>query len=73
METNDFSIDEIFHRALNRTSIFKNRNVLRSDYIPDKLYFRDEQIKIVAETISPVLHGARPSNCLLYTSDAADE
>ena len=66
METNDFSIDEIFNRALNRTSIFKNRNVLRSDYIPDKLYFRDEQIKIVAETISPVLHGARPSNMFLY-------
>lgn len=66
MAINNFSIDDIFKRALNKTSVFKDRNVLRSDYVPDKLYFRDEQIRIVAETISPVLHGARPSNIFLY-------
>jgi cell division control protein 6 len=62
----NFSIDDIFSRALKSTNIFKDRNALRSDYIPDKLYFRDEQIRIIAEAISPVLHGVRPSNIFLY-------
>jgi len=60
------SIDDIFSRALKSTTIFKDRNVLRSDYVPDKLYFRDDQIKIIAESVSPVLHGVRPSNIFLY-------
>ncbi|MEM3403621.1 MAG: orc1/cdc6 family replication initiation protein [Nitrososphaeria archaeon] len=60
------SVDDIFKRALTSTNIFKDRSVLRSDYVPDKLYFRDEQIRIIAETISPILHGARPSNIFLY-------
>lgn len=60
------SVDDIFKRALTSTNIFKDRSVLRSDYVPEKLYFRDEQIRIIAETISPILHGARPSNIFLY-------
>jgi len=66
MPSDESFVNDIFDRALKNTSVFKNRNALRSDYIPDKLYFRDDQIKIVAETISPVLHGARPSNIFLY-------
>jgi len=62
----NFSIDDIFSRALKSTTIFKDRNALRSDYVPDNLYFRDDQIKIIAEAISPVLHGVRPSNIFLY-------
>ena len=66
MNNDAHSIDEIFNRALKSTAIFKDRDVLRSDYIPERLYFRDDQIKIVAETVSPVLHGVRPSNLFLY-------
>ena len=60
------SIDDIFSRALKSTTIFKDQNALRSDYIPDKLYFRDDQIRIIAEAISPVLHNVKPSNIFLY-------
>jgi len=66
MDDKSVSVDDIFDRAYKSTVIFKDRNVLRSDYVPEKLYFRDEQIKIVAETMSPILHGSRPSNLFLY-------
>ncbi|MGQ9781667.1 MAG: Cdc6/Cdc18 family protein [Nitrososphaeria archaeon] len=66
MDNLSSSVDDIFNRAYKSAVIFKDRSVLRSDYVPEKLYFRDEQIRVVAETMSPILHGARPSNLFLY-------
>ena len=36
------------------------------DYVPEKLPFRDEETKTIAQTLSVVLKGARPSNLLLF-------
>ena len=37
----------------NRKRLFKNKNVLFHDYIPDKLPGREKQIEALAEHLSP--------------------
>lgn len=59
-------LDDIFTRIVNNTGVFKDREVLRHDYLPESLPHRQEQIKQLGETIAPVLKGARPSNILIY-------
>jgi len=58
-------IDEIFNKFL-ESSIFKNREILLPDYIPDVLPHRTEQIKKLATILAPSLSGYRPSNVFIY-------
>ncbi len=59
-------LDEIFERVIKSKSIFINRDVLRNDYIPDHLLFRDEQISQLGSILAPILRGGKPSNAFLY-------
>ena len=59
-------LDEVFERFLNSTRVFKDREVLRHDYIPDKLPHREEQIRCLGEMAAPLLQGARCSNIFIY-------
>ena len=60
------SIDEIFRKAKEGRALFLNRDALSPEYIPDKLPFREGQIRQVAQILAPALHGSKPSNLLLY-------
>lgn len=59
-------LDEVFDRFVSNVSIFKDREVLRHDYLPERLPHREEQIRQVGETVAPALKGARSSNILIY-------
>ncbi len=59
-------LDDIFNKVSSGKSIFKNREVLNIDYIPKRILFREDQIKKMAEILSPIIRGAKPSNLLLY-------
>ena len=59
-------VDEIFRRAKQGKALFADRKALSPDYVPEKLPFRDEQTKAVAQVLAPILHGSKPSNLLLY-------
>jgi cell division control protein 6 len=59
-------LDDVLKKFVNNAEIFKNREVLRHDYLPDKLPHRDEQIRQIGETMAPVLKGARGSNVFIY-------
>ena len=59
-------IDDIFDKVVSAKPLLKDRDVLRADYIPNKLLFRDDEIRAVAEVLSPLLKGFRASNLLLY-------
>ena len=63
---NDDFLDNIFEKAVIGETLIKNRRTLTIDYVPEKLPFRDEETKTVAQTLSVVLKGARPSNLLLF-------
>ena len=59
-------IDNIFTKAASGRSLVKNRQALTIDYVPEKLPFRDEEIKALAQVLSTIFKGARPSNLLLF-------
>jgi cell division control protein 6 len=59
-------IDNIFTKAASGRSLVKNRRALTIDYVPEKLPFRDEEIKALAQVLSTIFKGARPSNLLLF-------
>jgi archaeal cell division control protein 6 len=59
-------IDNIFDKAASGSSLVKNRQALTIDYVPEKLPFRDEEAKTLAQVLSTVFKGARPSNLLLF-------
>jgi cell division control protein 6 len=60
------SVDEIFRKAKQGRALFRNRAALSTEYIPEKLPFRENQIGLVAQILAPALHGSKPSNLLLY-------
>ncbi len=59
-------IDNIFERAASGKSLVKNRQTLTIDYVPEKLPFRDEESRSLAQSLSTVFKGTRPSNLLLF-------
>jgi cell division control protein 6 len=59
-------LDNIFERFLKNAHIFKDREVLRHDYIPNKLPHREEQIRCLGEIVAPVLRNSRCSNVFIY-------
>lgn len=61
-----FDIDNIFDKAASGRSLVKNRQALTIDYVPEKLPFRNEEAKTLAQVLSTVFKGARPSNLLLF-------
>jgi cell division control protein 6 len=59
-------LDDIFENFLKSAKLFKDREVLRHDYLPDKLPHRESQIRLIGEAIAPVLKDARCSNIFVY-------
>ena len=64
MDSDD--LDNIFDKAVKGTDLIKNRKTLTIDYVPEKLPFRDEESKIIAQVLSVVLKNGRPSNLLVF-------
>ena len=48
-------LDDVFENFVNGVRLFKDREVLRHDYLPEKLPHREDQIKLLGQTVAPVL------------------
>ena len=59
-------LDDVFEKFVTNTNIFRDREVLRHDYLPGRLPHREQQIRGLGETVAPVLKGARSSNVFIY-------
>ncbi len=59
-------LDDVFDSFVNGIRLFKDREVLRHDYLPEKLPHREDQIRLLGETVAPVLKNARCSNIFIY-------
>jgi len=59
-------LDAIFERFYKTAKIFRDREVLRHDYIPQHLPHREKQIRRLGEIVAPVLRGSRCSNVFIY-------
>jgi cell division control protein 6 len=59
-------LDDVFEKFITNAQIFKDREVLRHDYLPGRLPHREEQIRQLGEKVAPLLKGARSSNIFIY-------
>jgi|SRR3989344_3575400 len=59
------NIDKIFDSIGHRT-LFKNKEVLQSNYSPDDIPYRDKQIEQVASVLAPALIGQKTSNLFIF-------
>lgn len=51
--------------SLTDLTIFRDSDVLESGHVPEEFNYRDAQMKDLAFSLSPGLHGARPINAVL--------
>jgi cell division control protein 6 len=49
-----------------KSLLFKNREILRVTYRPEKILHRDKELADVTKSLSTILKKARPSNILIY-------
>lgn len=59
-------ISSFFQEYLQTESLFTDKMVLQSNYVPDEINHRDEQIQQIARIVAPALRMERPSNLFVY-------
>jgi archaeal cell division control protein 6 len=58
--------ENIFYELLDQDSVFIDKSKISPHYVPNKLPFRDEQIKTLSIWLAPVLKKAKPHNVFIY-------
>ncbi len=59
-------LGEFFEDFLKKESIFTNKNFLGTSYTPDTILHREDQIKLIADILAPLLKMEKPSNLFVY-------
>jgi len=59
-------LDLIFEQVLSGGLVFRDRNLLRHDYMPATLPHREEQIRRLGSVLAPALSKERVSNLFAY-------
>ena len=59
-------LNKFFENFINQEPIFLNKKVLQSNYTPEEVVHREEQIHQVANILAPCLKGEKPSNLFIY-------
>jgi cell division control protein 6 len=59
-------LDDVFANFFKGKKLFKDREVLRHDYLPNNLPHRESQIRLLGEAVAPVLKDSRCSNVFIY-------
>lgn len=59
-------ITQFFDNFLKKKSVFLDKDVLQSFYIPEKVLYREEQIMEVANILAPALKQEKPSNLFIF-------
>lgn len=59
-------LEGYFEQYISQASIFKNKSALQANYTPSSLRHRDEQFKMIARVIAPLLRFEKPSNLFIY-------
>lgn len=61
------TVQTIFQEFITKTTpIFKNREALTSDFTPENIQHRNQEINTIASIVAPSLKGGRPSNIFIY-------
>ncbi len=65
-ELMDSKIQNIFNNYLDKESLFKNREVLSTNFLPNNIIHRDTEIEMLSSILAPILKGYKPSNVFIY-------
>lgn len=60
------NLNNFFEKFLVKDTIFQNKKVLQSTYIPGEINHRDDQINHMAQILAPALKNDKPSNLFVY-------
>ena len=60
------NLQSFFSDYVKRESIFKNKKILQSNYIPDEIPHRNSEVSYIANILAPCLKGEKPSNLFIY-------
>ena len=66
MKAEHDTLDSVFESFLNNIRLFVDKEVLRHDYIPERLPHREDQIRHLAMIVAPLLKAERCSNIFVY-------
>lgn len=59
-------LEGFFAQFMTKAPLFLNKKVLQANYTPDSIMHRDDQIKQIAQVLSPCLRNEKPSNLFIY-------
>jgi cell division control protein 6 len=59
-------LKNFFKTFLTKDRIFQNKQVLQSNYLPENILHRDDQINLLASILAPALNFEKPSNVFIY-------
>ena len=59
-------LDKFFENYLSKKTLFKDKQVLQTNFTPDNIPHRDEQIQQIADILAPCLKLEKPSNLFIY-------
>lgn len=59
-------ITNFFENFLKKDSFFINKNILQSSYSPNIIFYREDQIREIANILAPALRLEKPSNLFLF-------
>jgi len=60
------NVENIFSQYFEQETVFSNKTVLSSDFIPDKIVHREAEISQISYMLAPVLKGYKPNNVFIY-------
>ena len=62
------NLKSMFSNYVDKESVFKNKDALTTNYKPDNILHREQQINDLGSILAPALKGNDPSNVFLYGS-----
>ena len=62
------NLKSMFSSYVDKDSVFKNKDTLTTNWKPENILHRDDQVDELASILAPSLKGNDPSNVFLYGS-----
>lgn len=59
-------VDQLFNAYIAKATLFHDRTALQSNYLPEEILHREQQIEQLSAILAPALKLQRPSNLFIY-------
>ncbi len=70
-EINQKGLSVFFENYIKKDSLFSNKKILQSTFIPELIPHREQQIRQIAQVLAPSLRSEKPSNLFIYGKSGA--